>query len=323
MRVHILDDWFDTLRGLPCFDKLSGHDVTVWTDHPDADTLASRLAGAEAVVLFRERTAITADLLDRLPALRLISGRGVWPHVDVAACSARGVLFCSRKPDNAPNHSAAELVWALIFAAYRQLPDQIRSLRAGEWQMGVGRSVRGRTLGIFGYGRIGRVLADQARAFGMRVLVWGSDDGRARAQAAGEAVAASRADFFARSDILTLQLRLTDRSRGIVTAADLAAMKPDSLIVNTARAGLIEPGALLAALEAGRPGMAAVDVFDREPLTDPADPMLTHPRVLATPHIGFVTEDEFQIQFADAFDQVNAFAGGAPINMVNPEVWRG
>jgi D-3-phosphoglycerate dehydrogenase len=318
MKVHILDDWADTLRHLPCFARLAGHEVTVWTDRAEGADLAARLRGAEAICLFRERTRITADLLDALPDLQLISGRGAWPHVDVAACAARGVAFASRRPDEAPNHAAAELTWALILAALRDLPGQMASAKAGHWQAGVGRTLRGKTIGIYGHGRIGRLVAGYAAAFGARVLWWGSDAGCARATAEGGKVPGSRAEFFALSDIVTLHLRLTPQTSGIITAADLAQMGPQSVLVNTSRAGLIAPGALLAALNAGRPGQAALDVFDTEPLTDPADPLLSHPRVIATPHIGFVTEEEFDLQFADIFDQVNAFAAGAPIHLVTP-----
>ncbi|AUC56013.1 3-phosphoglycerate dehydrogenase (plasmid) [Sagittula sp. P11] len=322
MKVHILDNWFDTLRGLPCFRLLDGHDVTVWTDHePDEAALAARLAEAECVVLFRERTRVTRGLLERLPKLRLISQRGVWPHVDVEACTDRGVLLCSNKGADGANYAAAELTFALILSAMRQLPQQMASVKAGRWQMGVGRTLRGRTLGLYGYGRIGRVVADYARAFGMEVVWWASDEGRARARAAGEHVADSRAAFFAESDVVSLHLRLTPETRGIVTAEDLSQMSPRSVLVNTSRAGLIAPGALLAGLNAGRPGMAAIDVFDTEPLTDAHDPLLSHPNLIATPHIGFVTEDEFDKQFADIFDQVNAYAAGAPIHMVNPSVF--
>ncbi|KEP70370.1 3-phosphoglycerate dehydrogenase [Thioclava dalianensis] len=319
MKVHILDDWFDTLRYLPCFKILDGHDVTVWTDHePDEAALAGRLADADCVVLFRERTKITRGLLERLPKLRLISQRGTWPHVDVEACSARGVLLCSNTGGDGANCAAAELSFALMLAAMRQLPQQMASVKSGNWQMGVGRGLRGRVLGLYGYGRIGRALADYARAFGMEVIWWASEAGRARALADGANVAESRAAFFAQSDIVSLHLRLTPETRGIVTAEDLAQMSPRSVLVNTSRAGLIAPGVLLEALKAGRPGQAAVDVFDREPETNAADPLLAHPNLIATPHIGYVTEDEFDKQFSDIFAQVKAYAEGAPIHMVNP-----
>lgn len=322
MKVHILDDWFDTLRSLPCFAKLKGHDVTVWTDHvEDVSVLAERLAEAEALVLFRERTQITADLLGRLPKLKLISQRSVYPHVDVPACTANAVLLCSNMHSDTPSYAAAELTLALILAQYRQIPQQAASLKAGNWQMGVGRTLRGRTLGLYGYGRIAGAVSGYAQALGLRVQWWGSDAGRARALADGATVAASREEFFATSDIVSVHVRLKPETRGIITAQDLAAMGPRSLFVNTSRSGLVAPGVLEGALAKGRPGGAAVDVFDTEPLTDTANPLLTNPNVLATPHIGFVTEDEFEMQFSDIFDQINAYARGAPIHMINPEVW--
>ena len=324
MKVHILDDWFDTLRGLPCFARLTGHDVTVWTDHvADPARLAERIAYAEALVLFRERTAVTRDLLERLPKLRLISQRSVHPHVDLKACTERGVLLCSNMHADTPSHAAAELAWALVLAGMRDLPVQMRSAKEGRWQAGVGKTLRGRMIGLYGYGRIGRAVAGYAKAFGMRVAWWSSEEGRARAAADGETLAESREAFFADSDVVSVHVRLKPATRGIVTGRDLGLMRPDALFVNTSRAGLVEPGALLAALDAGRPGMAAVDVFDAEPVTDASDPLLAHPRLIATPHIGFVTEDELDLQFADIFDQVNAFAKGAPINMINSEAWNG
>lgn len=325
MRVHILDDWFDTLRDLPSFQLLAGHDVTVWTDHAkDVDGLAKRLADAETLVLFRERTKITRALVERLPNLRLISQRGVYPHIDVEACTDQNVLVCSKIPSGGgTNHAAAELTWALIMAGMRDLPRQMASAKAGTWQAGVGKTLHGRTLGLYGYGRIARAVAAFAQAFGMQVIWWGSEDGRARAAADGHCIATDRAAFFAQADVVSLHVRLKPQTTGIITADDLAAMRPDALFVNTSRAGLIAPGALLQALNAGHPGMAAIDVFDTEPLTDPSDPLLTHPNLIATPHIGFVTEDEFEKQFADIYAQINAFDEGAPIHMINPRVWSG
>lgn len=243
MRVHILDDWSDSLRHLPSFQKLAGHEITLWTTPAQGDDLIDRLQEAEALCLFRERTRITADLLDALPNLRFISGRGAWPHVDVAACAARGIAFASRKADDMPNHAAAELTWVLILAALRDLPAQMASAKAGQWQAGVGRTLRGKTIGIYGHGRIGRLVAGYAAAFGARVLWWGSEAGRARAAAEGGAVPESRAAFFAQSDVVTLHLRLTPETTGVVTAADLAQMGPRAVLVNTSRAGLIAPGA--------------------------------------------------------------------------------
>lgn len=323
MKVHILDDWFDTLRTLPSFARLAGHEVTVWNDHvKDPAVLARRLAGAEALVLFRERTAVTADLLAGLPTLRLVSQRSVYPHVDVPACTANGVLLCSNMHADAPSTAAAELTFALILASARQLPQQVASLRAGHWQMGVGQTLAGRTLGLYGYGRIAKAVAGYARAFGMKVVWWASDAGRARALADGEPVAESRAAFFGESDFVSLHVRLKPETRGIIRRDDLLAMKPTASFVNTSRAGLVEPGAILAALGEGRPGRFALDVFETEPLTDPSDPVISHPAVIATPHIGFVTEDELDLQFADIYDQINAFAAGRPINMINPEAWK-
>ena len=321
MRVHILDDWFDTLRGLPCFSKLDGHDVTVWTDHePDPAKLAMRVKEAECLVLFRERTKIGAPLLDRLPNLKLISQRSVYPHIDVDACTANDVLLCSNMHSGTPSYAAAEMTLGLILASYRQIPQQAASLVAGDWQMGVGRTLRGRTLGLYGYGRIAGAVAEYARAIGMQVQWWGSEAGRARALADGESVPDSREAFFGTSDIVSLHVRLKPETRGIITADDLGAMLDRALLVNTSRSGLIAPGVLEAEIARGRIH-AAVDVFDHEPMVDTGNILATHPNVLATPHIGYVTEDEFDLQFSDIFDQVAAFAKGAPIHMINPSVF--
>lgn len=323
MRVHILDDWFDTLRTLPSFEKLAGHDVTVWTDHvEDHDVLAERLADAEALVTFRERTQIPGALIARLGKLRLISLRGSYPHIDVNAATRAGVLVSSNLAPGAPSHATAELTMALILASARQLPQQFAAAKAGRWQVGVGKTLHGRTLGLWGQGRVGRGVARYAEAFGMKVVWWGSEAGRERIAGEGGTVAQSREAFFAESDVVSIHVKLTPETRGLVTAEDLLAMRPSATFVNTSRAGLVAPGALLAALEAGRPGTIALDVFDTEPLTDPTDPVLSHPRVIATPHIGYVTEDELDGQFSDIYDQIDAFAAAAPIHMINPEVWQ-
>jgi D-3-phosphoglycerate dehydrogenase len=283
--------------------------------------LADRLSGAEALVLFRERTAVPGALLDRLPGLKLISQRSVYPHVDVPGCTRNNVLLCSNMSAGGPSVAAAELTFALILAAARQLPQQMAALRAGQWQLAPGQSLHGRQLGLYGYGRIAKQVAGYARAFGMTVVWWGSEAGRDRARAAGETVADSRAAFFADSDFVSIHVRMKPETRGIVTAQDLMAMKPTASFINTSRAALVAPGALLQALAAGRPARVAVDVFDQEPLTDPNDPLITHPNVIATPHIGFVTEDELNAQFGEIYDQINAYADGAPTHMINPEVW--
>jgi D-3-phosphoglycerate dehydrogenase len=321
MRVAILDDYFDTLRTLDCFERLNGHEVTVFTDHvDDLDRLAERLHDTEALVLIRERTAIRGPLLERLTNLRLISQRSVYPHIDVDACTRLGIVVSSDLHAGSPSYATAELTWALVLAAMRQIPQQVASLKAGAWQAGVGQTLMDKTLGIYGYGRIGKVVAGYGRAFGMDVVVWASEASRARAEADGIAVAANKDAFLEDCDIVSLHMRLVEATRGIVTARDLARMRPTALLVNTSRAGLIEPGALVAALRSGRPGMAAVDVYEDEPLRDTTHPLLNMDNVVCTPHIGYVTRDEWEIQFADIFDQILAYDAGAPINVVNPEV---
>jgi D-3-phosphoglycerate dehydrogenase / 2-oxoglutarate reductase len=321
MRISILDDYHDTLRTLACFEKLKGHDVEIWNDHmQDVDVLARRLQKTEALVLIRERTKISAALLERLDKLQLISQRSVYPHIDIDACTRRGVIVSSSMHPGAPSWATAELTWGLIIAAMRQIPRQMASLKAGDWQAGVGHTLRGKTLGIYGYGRIGSAVADYGKAFGMNVLVWAREASLAKAREHGYDVAASKEVFFEQCDVISLHMRLVPPTRGIVTAADMARMKPTALLVNTSRAPLIEPGALVAALKAGRPGMAAVDVYEEEPLRDVNHPLLTMENVVCTPHIGYVTRDEYELQFAEIFDQITAFCDGRPINVVNPEV---
>jgi len=317
LKISILDDYFDTLRTLPCFRKLDGHEVEIWNDHvDDIAVLGERLKDTEALVLIRERTKITADLLERLPKLRLISQRSVYPHIDIEACTRFGIIVSSDMHAGTPSYAAAELTWGLVLAAMRKIPQQAAALKAGVWQTGVGRTLRGLTLGIFGYGRIGQTVAGYGKAFGMNVLVWSSEASRARARHDGYDIAGSKEALFSGSDVVSLHLRLVAATRGIVTAADLARMKQDSLLVNTGRAGLIEPGALIHALESGRPGLAAVDVYEQEPLRD--HPLLAMENVVCTPHIGYVTGEEYELQFSDVFDQITAYAAGEPINVVNP-----
>jgi len=321
VKVAILDDWFDTLRTLPCFAKLVDHEVTVFTDHvQDTELLAERLSGFDALVLIRERTEIRAALLERLPDLRLISQRSVYPHIDIDTCTRLGVMVCSNLHAGTPSYATAELTWALVLAAMRDIPRQVASLKTGGWQSGVGRSLRGKTLGIYGYGRIGQMVAGYGTAFGMNVLVWARPDSLARARGDHLATATSKEIFFETCDVLCLHMRLVPATRGMVTRDDLGRMKPTALLVNTSRAALIEPGTLLEALRAGRPGMAALDVFEHEPVRDPTDPLLTMDNVVCTPHIGYVTAEEWELQFSDVFDQINAYEAGSPINVVNPEV---
>jgi D-3-phosphoglycerate dehydrogenase len=323
IQVAILDDYFDTLRTLPCFAKLAPFYVTVWNDHvQDVDVLAERLRDAEVLVLIRERTAIRAPLLERLPKLRLISQRSVYPHIDIDACTARRVVVSSGQHPGSPSYAAAELTWALVLAAMRQIPGQVAALKKGTWQIGVGHTLRGKTLGIYGYGRIGSEIAGYGKAFGMKVLVWARDASRARARADGHATAPTKEAFFEQCDVLSLHMRLIDATRGIVKAADLARMKTSALLVNTSRADLIEPDALVSALRAGRPGMAALDVFEHEPMLDTSHPLLQMENVVCTPHIGYVTRDEYELQFGEIFDQILAYASGHPINVVNPGALR-
>ncbi len=320
MNITILDDYFDTIRTLKCFEKLEGHDVTIWTDHvQENDALAKRLGETQILVLIRERTKIQAPLIERLPKLKLISQRSVYPHIDVEACTRHGVILSSGQHADTPSYATAELTWGLILASLRQIPQQMASLKAGNWQMSVGKTLRGRTLGIFGYGRIGRAVADYGKAFGMNVVIWASKGSRARAADDGFKVAQNKASFFAECDILSLHMRLYEPTRGIVTAEDFALMKPNALLVNTSRAPLIEDGALVNALRSGRLGMAAVDVYENEPLRDTGHPLFAMENVVCTPHIGYVTEDEWEIQFSEIFDQILAFDAGKPTNVINPD----
>jgi D-3-phosphoglycerate dehydrogenase / 2-oxoglutarate reductase len=321
MKVTILDDYFDTIRTLACFRKLDGQSVEIWNDHiQDVDLLAERLEDTEALVLIRERTHITAPLLERLARLKLISQRSVYPHIDIDACTRHGVVVSSAQHPGTPSYATAELTWGLVIAATRRIPQQMAALQAGHWQIGVGDGLREKTLGIYGYGRIGRTVAGYGIAFGMRVLVWAREASLQSARMDGYAVAADKRAFLEESDIVSLHMRLVEETRGIVTAGDLAHMKPTALLVNTSRAALIEPGALVNALRAGRPGMAAVDVYEEEPLRNPQDELVTMDNVVCTPHIGYVTRDEYEIQFSDIFDQIVAYVAGNPINVVNPQV---
>jgi D-3-phosphoglycerate dehydrogenase / 2-oxoglutarate reductase len=321
MKITILDDYFDTVRTLPCFARLDGHDVTVWNDHlQDTDGLAQRLRDTEVLCLIRERTKIQAPLLDKLTKLKLISQRSVYPHIDVAACTRNGVLLCSDQRAETPSYAAAELTWALVLAAARDIPQQMNSLKAGDWQCGVGTTLRGKVYGVHGYGRIGQEVARYAKAFGMDVVVWAREATRERARADGWRIAESQNALYAECDVISLHMRLLDATRHVVKASHLALMKPTAILVNTARAPLIEPGALVAALKAGRPGKAAVDVFEDEPVRDPKHPLLQMANVVATPHIGYVSREAYDRQFNEIFDQILAYVAGQPINVINPEV---
>jgi D-3-phosphoglycerate dehydrogenase len=318
MRIIIPDDYQDCVRSLKCFAALSGHDVTVYNDTvKGTQALAQRFADAEAIVLTRERTAIGADLLDRLPRLRVISQTGkIAAHVDVAACTARGIAVVDGSGSGA---ATAELTWALMLASRRHLVAEVNRLHGGQWQGFVGQQLLGQRLGVWSYGRIGRQVAAYGKAFGMDVWVWGRDASRAWARDDGVTVASSREAFFAESDVVSLHIRLNPETRGIVSAADLARMKPSSLLVNTSRAELIEAGALEHALKQGRPGFAAVDVYEDEPVLGAAHPLLALPNALCSPHLGYVEKDNYERYFSIAFENINQFAAGHPTGLVNPE----
>jgi len=320
MNITILDDYQDTIRTLACFQKIAHHNVTIWNDHTkDTDALAERLKDTEALTLLRERTPIRAPLIERLGRLRIISQMSVYPHIDVDACTRRGILVCSDTTSHV-SYATAELTWGLILASFRRIPQEMAALRAGRWQTStVGHTLRGKTLGVYGYGRLGKVIAGYGDAFGMNVWVWGRDSTIAKARADGYEIAGSRDAFFAESDVISLHVRLVDATRGMVTAADLARMKPDALLVNTSRAGLIEPGALEAALRAGRPGMAAVDVYEEEPVLGARHPVLAMDNVVCVPHLGYVTREGLETMFSTIFDQILAYERGQPINVVNSQ----
>ena len=325
MKIAILDDYQDAVRGLDCFRLLDGHEVKVFNNTTRGlGQLAIRLAPFDALVLIRERTALSAALLAKLPNLKLISQTGkVSGHIDVAAATAHGIAIAEGVGSPI---APAELTWALIMAASRKIVPYANNLKDGLWQTasinpalnGVGRVLHGRTLGLWSYGKIGKLVAGYARAFGMRVLVWGSEASRAAAVADGLEAAASREALFEQADVLSLHLRLAESTRGIVTASDLARMKPDALFVNTSRAELVAEGALEGALKQGRPGTAALDVFTSEPLAQDS-PLLRIPTVLATPHLGYVEKDSYEIYFQAAFENIVKFAQGEPANILNPD----
>ena len=319
LRIAIPDDYQNCVRSLACFSKLAAHQVTVFNDTlHDVEALAERLQNFDALVLTRERTAINAALLARLPNLRVISQTGkVAEHIDIAACTARGVAVVDGRGSGA---ATAELTWALVLASRRYLVDEVNRLKSGQWQGHLGQQLSGQRLGVWSYGRIGRQIAAYGRAFGMQVWVWGREASLADARADGFEVAPSREAFFAGSDVLSLHVRLNAQTRGLITAADLALMRPDSLFVNTSRAELVAEGALVAALEQGHPGFAAVDVYEAEPVLGAQHPLVRHPRALCTPHIGYVERDNYELYFGTAFDNLNAFAAGQTKNLVNPDV---
>ena len=320
MNITVLDDYQNAVRTLDAYKLVAGHNVTIWNDHTkNEDVLAERLKDTEALVLIRERTPIRAALIARLAKLKLISQRSVYPHVDVPALTERGILLCSDMHPGRPSYATAELTWGLVLSAMRKIPQEVAALKAGRWQSTMGLGLKGKTLGIFGYGRIGAVVAGYGKAFGMKVLVWGREGTIERAKADGYSAARSKDAFFEECDVISLHMRLVDGTRGIVTGADLARMKQTALIVNTSRAPLIETGALETALKSGRPGMAAVDVFESEPILGAAHPLIAMDNAVCTPHIGYVERGGYEGQFTSSFGQIIAYLDGKPVNVVNPE----
>ena len=328
MNIIILDDYQDAVRKLSCASKLDAYPAKVYTNTvKGVGQLSVRRKDAEALVLIRERTHITRQLIEKLPRLRLISQTGkVGSHIDLEACTERGIAVAEGVGSPV---APAELTWGLIMAASRRLPQYVASLKHGAWQQsglrsasmppnfGIGHVLRGRVLGLWGYGKIGQMVAGYGKAFGMKVMIWGSESARLRASSDGLMVAASREEFFETADVLSLHLRLVPQTRGLVTLQDLSRMKPTALLVNTSRAELIEPDALITSLNRGRPGMAAVDVFESEPILQ-GHPLLRLENCICTPHIGYVEQDSYELYFGSAFDNIINFAKGTPTNIVNP-----
>ena len=320
MKIAVIDDYQDAFRKLDCYAKLTGHEVMVFHDtEKDPAKLAERIKDAEALILTQQRTPFTRALAERLPKLKVISqtGRNTG-HVDIAACTEKGIAVAAAGLGN-PNPTA-ELTWGIILAELRSIPQEVSRMKEGKWQGSVGTGISGKTLGVYAYGKIGSIVARVGKAFGMRVVCWGREGSTARAREAGFEVAASREAFFAETDVLTIHLPLNAETRGIVKAADLARMKPSALIVNTSRAPIIETGALVEALKKGRPGRAAVDVYEDEPVLGASHPLLKLPNVTCTPHLGYVERATYESYFGQAIQNILEFAAGDTRNVINPEV---
>ncbi len=322
MKIAVIDDYQDAFRKLPSFQKLRGHEVIVYNDtQKDPERLAERLRDADAVVLTQQRSPFPRRVIERLSRVKLISqsSRNV-SHIDVAACTEHGIIVSGGGGGN--SNATAELTWGLILAALRHIPFEVERLKQGHWQSTIGRGVKGKTLGVYAFGKIGSIVAKVGQAFGMRVVCWGREGSTTRAREAGFEIASSRELFFENGDIICLHLPLNRETRGIVTADDLGRMKPTAMIVNTSRAAIIAAGALVTALKAGRPGFAAVDVYEDEPVLEGNHPLLKMNNVLCTPHLGYVEERAYESLYGVTVDQLLAYAEGRPINVINPEVLR-
>jgi D-3-phosphoglycerate dehydrogenase / 2-oxoglutarate reductase len=320
MKIAVIDDYQNAFRTLRCYAKLRDHSVVVYSDiEKDPARLADLLNDAEAVVLTQQRSRFPRAVIERLPKLKLISQTGhAVTHIDIDACTEHGIAVSAGGAGNP--HPTAELTWALILAALRHIPYEVNRLKEGHWQSTVGIGVQNRTLGIYAFGRIGSIVARVGKAFGARVVCWGREGSTARAREAGYEVAQDRETFFASADVLSLHIPLNKETRGIVTRDDLTRMKPSALIVNTSRAALIAEGALVEALKAGRPGMAAVDVYEDEPVIGADHPLLKMDNVVCTPHLGYVEKETYETYYGVVVDQILAYAAGNPIHVINPAV---
>ena len=320
MKIAVIDDYQDSFRKLECAAKLKGHDVMVFHDtEKDPAKLAERIKDAEALILTQQRTPFPRALAERLPNLKLISQTGRNSgHIDLAACTEKGIAVAAAGVGN-PSPTA-ELTWGIILSSLRRIPQEVQRLKDGKWQGSVGVGLNGKTLGIYAFGKIGSIVAGVGKAFGMRVVCWGREGSTGRAREAGFEVAAGREAFFAEADVLCLHLPLNAETRGIVKAQDLARMKPTALIVNTSRAPIIEAGALVEALKKGRPGYAAVDVYEEEPVLGANHPLLKMDNVICTPHLGYVEQKTYESYFGQAIDNIVSYASGKPANVINPEV---
>jgi D-3-phosphoglycerate dehydrogenase len=323
MKIAVIDDYQDAFRKMKCAAKLQGHEIVSYqSSERDPDKFAARLAGCEVLVMTQQRTFLTRAMIEKFPAsLKMISqtGKGA-VHIDLAACTERGIVVSASGGGN--SGATAELTWALILASVRNIPTEVRNMQEGRWQSTAGVGLQGKTLGVYAYGKIGSIVAQVGRAFGMRVICWGREGSTTRARAAGFEVASSREAFFAQSDVLTIHLPLNKDTRGLITATDLARMQPTARIVNTSRAPIIAEGALVAALKNGRPGFAAIDVFETEPVLNREHPLIGMPNVLCTPHLGYVTWEGYELYYGEVVNNILAYVTGKPSNVANPDVLR-